>query len=157
MYIPIKTLWKRGDTLPENAQLDFGKGRARMTFGGKFLPLGWAYRQYFGDAKHYDLDESFNAAGYQGVIERVGLNEDSSVYFIIHITRVPNPGDPAPDVIPLVAIVGALAAIGIGIIVIAMLSKVEAILKLPTAYLIGGTVFLVTLGAPAMLKKSRGS
>ena len=56
--------------------------------------------------------------------------------------------------LPFVLIIGAVAVIIGGVIVLALLSRIEAILDLPIAWLVGGAVVLIAL--PAGIKAIKG-
>lgn len=156
MYIPIKTLWERGDSLPENAEIDLKKkGIARLTFGGRWLPM-WALKPFFGADDKLQLGNSFNAAGYDMTALEAEYNSDNSISVYIEVNDVPDDG-PMTTALPIIAIVvGAGALLG-GILLVMMLSKVEAILNLPVTWIVAGIVFLTMVPVSiAGLKKGAG-
>jgi len=129
MYIPIKTLWKRGDSLPENAEIDIRKGIAKFTFGGGWLPM-WALKPFFDNTLQMDLGNNFDAAGYDMTALEATYNKDDSISVYVKVNSLPDDG-PSINVVPLIAIVAGIGALLGGVILVVMLSKVEAILNLP--------------------------
>lgn len=146
--IPIKTLWERGDSAPENADMKIQRGTVRLTFGGGWLPLP----NIFGADRRMDFNRAFSAAGWDMIVADAQHNDDNSISVHIRILSEIENGGVA--VVPLVAIVLGVAGIVGGILLIVLLSKAEAILELPVVWLIAGTVFL-SIGIPA-IKKLRG-
>ena len=146
--IAFKTLWERGDSLPENADFEIQRGTAKFTFGGGWLPLP----NIFGDDKRRDYNRAITAGGWDMVITDAEYNsEDHSVSVYVDVV---GRSEGAPAIAPLVAIVLGIAGIVGGVLLIFLLGKVEAVISLPVFWLIAGTFFLA-LGVPA-IKKIRG-
>jgi len=88
-----------------------------------------------------DLGNNFDAAGYDMTALEATYNKDDSISVYVKVNSLPDDG-PSINVVPLIAIVAGIGALLGGVILVVMLSKVEAILNLPVVWVIGGLVFI---------------
>jgi len=142
--IPLRTIWKRGDAeewpSPRPGSVRF-----------RFAPfLGIPLPNIFGEDERSEFNEPFSVAGMSGVIKR-GEWHDGNIDIIIRVDAV---DQGLITALPLALIIGAVAGIIGGVIVLALLSRIEAILDLPIAWLVGGAVILIAL--PAGIKAIKG-
>lgn len=150
LSIPLKTLWKQGD--PLEAPGKYRKGTIRLHFGGGIIPLP----NLFGDDKVTIYNRSYNDVAGFGLVVKRGEYDDSdhSIYIIIDIVKVPDE-DPSSLAIPILAILGVVAGLIGGVLILAALSKIEAIFDLPVFWLVAGVAALAFL--PAAVKSIKGA
>lgn len=120
IHIPW-TIWDRSQGVPEQSKAGIKKWRYRFTLAPvPFNPIG---------ASHVEYNQTFEAAGYLINLESASYS-GGTLQLNIKVLRVPAGGQ-AIEVVPIAAIIVGIGAIIGGVIVIALLTKVEAILSLP--------------------------
>lgn len=140
MIIPIKTVWKKGDPYPG----EISTGKLRFVFGGG-IP------NPFGESKKRKFNRSISIAGYDIIIDEATW-ENGNINIIIDIKNTPGGVGTA---LPIGLIVAGLITIGIGVIAIELLNRVEKVLELPIIPIVAGVIISFTL--PNLIKsfKSR--
>lgn len=146
MIIPLRTIWTRDEGW-RIGESEFRPADLRLTFSGA---LGIPLPNPFGEDNSTEYDKTITVEGFSIYIDRADW-VDGEIFLHMEILSLP-PGGMA-TAIPLAAIIIALALATGLILLIALLSRIEAVFNLPATWIIAGGIGILAL--PLMARNIR--
>jgi hypothetical protein len=139
-FIPVKTIWDNQTGGNPSSNLDKKSGMICFTFHPFYIPDKESYYQEYGN--------NLDVFGYNIELDSIDYDKHGqSLKVYLNFKEIP---EGTTDVVPIALILGCLALIGVGIVGIELLTKIQGVFKMPVIYLVLAVALVI--GSTSLVK-----